>query len=365
MFERKINPKIRDTFTGVPTWLLRRKELPAGAKLLYGRLAQLYSEQNARTECDQRWLANEIGDSPSTVRRNARVLAAHGLMTCRKLRFGGRLVFEFWDHPWRLGLDLPPNDEPAPTYSPKVSEIPNSPKVSELDRRAESERIERRKSANRAPKVGAHIREDSLREDSLIEEHRPKSENPKPERSDPSPSDEPPTPEQALPDKANTTAGDTTGDASHQTTPPPPTPSPGYRRRGRPPAAPTNAYEAEFAEIWWPLYPRKEVRKPALAAWCKARKGGVPAERIVNGLKRNLPSLREAHARGYCPMPTTWLNQERWEDGNDSGYGGHDMPAGNGADHPPPDEPFWRTSVLDDPDLARNPLTRTRKGSDA
>lgn len=59
---------------------------------------------------------------------------------------------------------------------------------------------------------------------------------------------------------------------------------------------------------FWKLYPRKKdghgsIRKP----WVKAR-AKASAEQIIDGLRR-YPFSAESQ---FWPMPSTWLNQERW-----------------------------------------------------
>ena len=79
------------------------------------------------------------------------------------------------------------------------------------------------------------------------------------------------------------------------------------------PHTPTELDEA--FEDFWKIYPRKTAKKAARAAFLKAVKsaGGMTLP-ILAGARRfaedpNLPELQ------FVPMPTTWLNQGRWEDG--------------------------------------------------
>ena len=68
---------------------------------------------------------------------------------------------------------------------------------------------------------------------------------------------------------------------------------------------------SEFGSFW-SSYPRKEGKGKAREAFkLAARK--VDASVILAGLEAQLPSMK-AKERQYQPMPTTWLNQERWDD---------------------------------------------------
>lgn len=69
---------------------------------------------------------------------------------------------------------------------------------------------------------------------------------------------------------------------------------------------------------FWSLYPRHDGGKTAVRRkWDTVTKTTEP-EVILTGLRRQLAHLhREATrepGKNYCPMPTTWLNQGRWED---------------------------------------------------
>lgn len=61
---------------------------------------------------------------------------------------------------------------------------------------------------------------------------------------------------------------------------------------------------------WWESYPNKVAKKPAAAIW----------KRIKPDIEVLIPDVEERLARdskwkaGYIPNPTTYLNQERWND---------------------------------------------------
>ncbi|WP_281407592.1 DUF1376 domain-containing protein [Mesorhizobium sp. B2-8-3] len=74
-------------------------------------------------------------------------------------------------------------------------------------------------------------------------------------------------------------------------------------------AAKGQALELEFGE-WWALYPNKIGKPAALKSFIAARKK-VDAETLVLGLRSYINS--KPIDRAWC-NPTTWLNQERWDD---------------------------------------------------
>lgn len=70
----------------------------------------------------------------------------------------------------------------------------------------------------------------------------------------------------------------------------------------------------DFA-AWYKHYPRKAGRKAAEKAYLKARRDGVSAETLTNGLARSIRSWQvEERDKTKLPYPATWLNQGRWDD---------------------------------------------------
>lgn len=69
-------------------------------------------------------------------------------------------------------------------------------------------------------------------------------------------------------------------------------------------------WEVEFEEFW-KIYPRKQSKQNAIKLYKKlyatSRNGDILA-----GLKRQIPYFPKDLQ--YVPMPSTWLNQRRWED---------------------------------------------------
>jgi hypothetical protein len=69
-----------------------------------------------------------------------------------------------------------------------------------------------------------------------------------------------------------------------------------------------------FAQFWaaWPAGQRKRGRKAALAAWTALHLDPLTAMIIADVLNRR--DHDEQWARGYAPMPATYLRGARWED---------------------------------------------------
>lgn len=69
--------------------------------------------------------------------------------------------------------------------------------------------------------------------------------------------------------------------------------------------------DPEFTQ-WWSAYPKKVSKGAARQAWAKARRK-TTFEALMSGLKRYV--TEDAHvADGYIKNPSTWLNQECWDD---------------------------------------------------
>jgi len=76
---------------------------------------------------------------------------------------------------------------------------------------------------------------------------------------------------------------------------------------------PQNDIVQKFNEFW-SVFPRKQGKGKAKEAFMKAVGNSVYADDILEGARRyasdpNLPDPK------FVPMPATWLNQERWDDG--------------------------------------------------
>ena len=72
-----------------------------------------------------------------------------------------------------------------------------------------------------------------------------------------------------------------------------------------------NPREREF-ESFWQLYPRKEGKQKAKAAYIKSN---VELGVLLGALGRQMSCEQWQRENGrFIPMPATWLNQRRWED---------------------------------------------------
>lgn len=67
----------------------------------------------------------------------------------------------------------------------------------------------------------------------------------------------------------------------------------------------------ETFEEWWALYPKKSSKPKARTKWGNMT---ITNQKLaLEGLKQQLPYLK-TRSMEYIPYPTTWLNQERWND---------------------------------------------------
>lgn len=84
-----------------------------------------------------------------------------------------------------------------------------------------------------------------------------------------------------------------------------------------PPISPQGDSEG-FAEFW-SAYPRKTGKGAARNAWGKIRPTRELQERILQAIEQaKLSDQWQRDGGQYIPNPATWLNQERWEDGEDT-----------------------------------------------
>jgi uncharacterized protein YdaU (DUF1376 family) len=88
------------------------------------------------------------------------------------------------------------------------------------------------------------------------------------------------------------------------------TPAPRRRRVKRTEPAYTDAFKA-----FWSLYPRREKKPQAFAAWQEIGPNDALQAEIASALawQVNQPKWHEDGGQ-YIPHPTTWLNNRRWED---------------------------------------------------
>jgi hypothetical protein len=91
----------------------------------------------------------------------------------------------------------------------------------------------------------------------------------------------------------------------------PPSPSPQPPTPAKKPSS-ADADGPTF-EDFWKLYPRKVEKIGAKKAWPRAVKAAGGGQVILDGLRRQLPTLTASDPQ-FVPHPTTWLNNGRWED---------------------------------------------------
>jgi hypothetical protein len=100
----------------------------------------------------------------------------------------------------------------------------------------------------------------------------------------------------------------TDGKTDGKTMPPTPTPTPTQKDTN----TRADALAAEFDE-WYRVYPKK-VGRPAALTKYKAARRKTSTEILLSGAS----VLAKAYPKGsdlqFCPNPSTWLNQERWND---------------------------------------------------
>jgi len=80
---------------------------------------------------------------------------------------------------------------------------------------------------------------------------------------------------------------------------------------------PTGGADAdELFDQFWKVYPKKIGKGAAKKAFYKAlKKEGVSVEALIDAVERQKEGDQWVKDGGsYIPNPTTWLNQERWED---------------------------------------------------
>lgn len=70
-------------------------------------------------------------------------------------------------------------------------------------------------------------------------------------------------------------------------------------------------------ETFWKAYPRRIGKGNARKAYAKALRLASPAE-IAEGLARFNQAEPWRGDIQFCPHPSTWLNQERWDDEYDT-----------------------------------------------
>ena len=83
----------------IPNWLLDRREVSLGAKLVYARLCQ-YAGRNGQAWPRQDLLAQEIGLKRRQVIRYLKELREHRLIEVTQIGLGRTNVYRFLAHEW-------------------------------------------------------------------------------------------------------------------------------------------------------------------------------------------------------------------------------------------------------------------------
>lgn len=88
-------------------------------------------------------------------------------------------------------------------------------------------------------------------------------------------------------------------------------------RKPKPKLAP-KVLEEEFNTVW-DLYPKKKDKTRAFKAFSKARKEGVPLEKIREGVQKYVQEIENTGiAHQYIKYGSTWFNNRCWEDEYDT-----------------------------------------------
>lgn len=91
-------------------------------------------------------------------------------------------------------------------------------------------------------------------------------------------------------------------------------PNPNPNTNPNPKDTRVRAEHSRFDEFW-EIYPRKVGKGAAQKAWNKLKPDSDLADRIMGAVREQKRSVQWTKDGGqYIPNPTTWLNQQRWED---------------------------------------------------
>lgn len=66
-------------------------------------------------------------------------------------------------------------------------------------------------------------------------------------------------------------------------------------------------------ELFWSEYPKRTSKKKTQELWVKLSPSEELVEKIITSLRKQKESSQWQNLQ-YVPYPTTWLNQERWND---------------------------------------------------
>lgn len=102
--QARINPYRQFTFAPLFNWLLCRKEISFGSKVVYARLAQ-YAGENGIARPKQEILAKEIGIEERQLRTYINELESHSLIEVERTGQGQANLYHFLYHPWIGGQE--------------------------------------------------------------------------------------------------------------------------------------------------------------------------------------------------------------------------------------------------------------------
>ena len=75
-----------------------------------------------------------------------------------------------------------------------------------------------------------------------------------------------------------------------------------------------NAQDAQFDEFW-KAYPKKKDKAKARKAYAKLKPDTALHKKILTAIEKQKQSEQWQKDGGqFIPLPTTWINGERWED---------------------------------------------------
>lgn len=100
---KRIKPYRRWVNVNVPLWLLRREEISAGAKLLYGRLL-MFMGNKIYCYPSQNKLAEELATSIRTVNRHIKELKINDLIEVEQKGRNKTAKYYILSHEWETDL---------------------------------------------------------------------------------------------------------------------------------------------------------------------------------------------------------------------------------------------------------------------
>ena len=81
---------------------------------------------------------------------------------------------------------------------------------------------------------------------------------------------------------------------------------------------PKGGTEKTDFDLFWEAYPKQKGKGDARKAFEKAIKKGVTVQMLIDAVNRQRCGDQWTRDNGqFIPYPSTWLNQERWDDGPD------------------------------------------------